>query len=208
MMMYAKISGRNHIAVAAAFLFLVGTLGIAKAQESAGSGMMHHDGGMNMGSESGGMGHGGMMGHSMEHGAGMMGHMMMCHMSEHVEGRLAYAKAELKITDAQLRQWNAFADAFRGSAQKMGQYCAAMGDHGDHEAPVGVIEHLGKMEQHMTTHLDAVRAVKAAAEPLFKTLTDEQKKTANELLMGLMGMGGHIGGHKGGEMGGHMDGHH
>jgi len=43
--------------------------------------------------------------------------------SEHVEGRIAFLKTELKITDAQLPQWNAFADALRNSA---GQMRAAM----------------------------------------------------------------------------------
>ena len=38
----------------------------------------------------------------------------------HVEGRIAYLKAELKITDAQAQQWNAFADALRQSAKAMG----------------------------------------------------------------------------------------
>ena len=34
---------------------------------------------------------------------GMMG------MADHVEGRIAFLKVELKITDAQMPQWNAFA---------------------------------------------------------------------------------------------------
>src|SRR6516164_7300947 len=56
-------------------------------------GMMGQDGGGMMGM----MGRGGMM--------GMMG------MAGHVEGRIAFLKAELKITDAQTSAWNAFADA-------------------------------------------------------------------------------------------------
>src|SRR5450755_491058 len=38
---------------------------------------------------------------------------------QHVEGRLAYLKTELGITDAQLPQWNAFADAMRDGAKSM-----------------------------------------------------------------------------------------
>ena len=47
-----------------------------------------------------------------------MGGMAM--MAGHVEGRLAFLKTELKITDAQLPLWNAVADAIRANAKTMG----------------------------------------------------------------------------------------
>jgi hypothetical protein len=40
-------------------------------------------------------------------------------MAEHIEGRLAFLKTELKITDAQLPLWNAFAQAMRDNATAM-----------------------------------------------------------------------------------------
>src|SRR6516225_457214 len=46
-----------------------------------------------------------------------MGGMSM--MAGHVEGRLAFLKTELKITDAQLPLWNAVADAIRANAKSM-----------------------------------------------------------------------------------------
>lgn len=52
----------------------------------------------------------------------MMGHcamMPMMGMGDHIEGRLAFLKTELRITDAQLPQWNAFADALRAHATQM-----------------------------------------------------------------------------------------
>ena len=42
---------------------------------------------------------------------GMTGMRMMAAMTGHIEGRLAFLKTELKITDAQLPLWNAVADA-------------------------------------------------------------------------------------------------
>ena len=48
---------------------------------------------------------------------GMMS--MMMSMAGHVEGRIAFLKTELKITDAQTPQWNAFADALRANAQRI-----------------------------------------------------------------------------------------
>ena len=38
---------------------------------------------------------------------------------DHIEGRIAFLKAELKITDVQMPQWNAFADTLRANAQRM-----------------------------------------------------------------------------------------
>ena len=40
-------------------------------------------------------------------------------MAEHVEGRIAFLKTELKITDAQQPLWNAVADAMRANAKEM-----------------------------------------------------------------------------------------
>lgn len=188
-----------------------GTGGGAAGQGCASQGGMGHGGmGHGMGGMMGqggmsheGMGHGGMdhggakaqdQGHGGGHHAMMRG--MMCGMSEHVDGRLAYLRAELKLTEQQSAQWTAFADGFRAAAQKTAQQCAAM-DAGKDQvapggAPSGVLEQLAKMERHMTAHLESVRAVKSAAEPLFAALTDEQKKTANEVMTEHMaiGMGG------------------
>jgi len=40
----------------------------------------------------------------------------------------------------------------------------------------------------ITAHLEALHRLKAPVEPLYAALSDEQKKTADELLMGPMGM--------------------
>ncbi len=125
-----------------------------------------------------GMGHEGMM------GAGMM----MCHMGGHVKGRLAYLKTELKITEAQTPQWNAFADAFRANGQKMAQQCAMMKEHSGSMMSADLAERLNIMEQDMTMHLDSLRSIKSALLPLYAVLSDEQKKTANEIMKGPMGM--------------------
>ena len=42
-----------------------------------------------------------------------MGHGAIMHSVPMMEGRLAYIKADLEITDAQLAAWNAYADAVR-----------------------------------------------------------------------------------------------
>jgi LTXXQ motif family protein len=48
---------------------------------------------------------------------------------------------------------------------------------------------LAMREKMMTAHLDALRKLKAVVDPLYAALSDEQKKTADEImLMGPMGM--------------------
>ena len=142
------------------------------------------------------MGQGGMtmpmMGMMMSQGGmmPMMGGTMMPMMgrTDHIEGRLAFLKTELKITDAQLPQWNAFADAVRASATQMGgmmQQAAAMMQGG---APPALPERLDLQEKHMASLLETLRKMKAAVLPLYASFSDEQKRSADALIHGPMGM--------------------
>ena len=55
---------------------------------------------------------------------------------DRVEGRIAFLRAELKITDAQANTWNAFADALRANAKKLGEVRASMmGKPGEMQQP-------------------------------------------------------------------------
>lgn len=116
---------------------------------------------------------------------GMAGMPMMGAMARHVEGRLAFLKTELKITDAQLPLWNAVADAIRADAKGMGAMSDGM--MGASQATT-LPDKLALREKIMTAHLEALRRLKAAVDPLYAALSDEQKKTADELVMGPMGM--------------------
>ena len=106
-------------------------------------------------------------------------------MARYVEGRLAFLKTELKITDAQLPLWNAVADAMRANAKNMGDMAGGMMG-GSQTATLP--DKLAMREKMMTTHLEALRKFKAAVDPLYAALSDEQKKTADELLIGPMEM--------------------
>jgi hypothetical protein len=132
-------------------------------------------------------GAGGMMGMMrMMMGQDGMGGMAM--MAGHVEGRLAFLKTELKITDAQLPLWNAVADAVRTNAKSMGEMMSG-GMMGSSQAAATLPEKLALHEKMMTAHLEALRRLKTAVDPLYAALSPEQKKTADELAMGPMGMG-------------------
>ena len=124
-------------------------------------------------------------------GMPMIGMMqMMGSMADHVEGRIAFLKTELKITDAQQPLWNAVGDAMRASAKDM---AAMMPMIQSMMQPSGTLpEKLAGREKAMTAHLEALRKLKSAIDPLYAALSDEQKKTADQLMvgpMGIMGMG-------------------
>jgi len=120
--------------------------------------------------------HGGMM------GGGMTGHMPL----KHVEGRLAFLKAELKITSAQEPQWTKFAEVVRNTAKNAPAAMPPM-KHGGPMASTAP-DRLGQYEKMLVARLETVRALKAAVDPLYASLSHDQKKIADELLMGPMGI--------------------
>jgi len=148
--------------------------------------------GMPMGSMPGSSGGMPMMGERQMGERPMMGmmQMMMGSMADHVEGRIAFLKTELKITDAQQPLWNAVGDAMRANAKDMAAMMPMMQSM---MQPSGTLpEKLAGREKAMTAHLEALRKLKAAIDPLYAALSDEQKKTADQLMvgpMGIMGMG-------------------
>ena len=103
----------------------------------------------------------------------------------HVEGRLAFAKAEMKITDAQTPQWNAFAEVIRSSSASQRTAMQGMMQASGGTAP----EQIERRIALATAHLEAMKTVLTAAKPLYAVLTDEQKKVADELMSEhMMGM--------------------
>ena len=119
---------------------------------------------------------------------GMMQQMMMGQngMAGHVEGRIAFLKVELKITDAQQPLWKAVVDVMRANATSRGGMLNGMAMMG---SATTLPDNLAIREKMMAAHLEQLRRLKAAVEPLYAALTDEQKKTADDLMSGPMGMG-------------------
>ena len=155
--------------------------------------------GMPAGGMMGGTGPGAMMGSG---GGDMMGGDMMDNMrrmmgmmsmmgagmrpgAEHIEGRLAFLRTELKITEAQTRQWNAFADAVRANAKTMTGMHKQTRSQG---SPKTLPERLELERKAMTAHLDALNRTTGALDKLYSTLSVDQKKVADEIIVGPMGM--------------------
>jgi len=185
-------AGAGFVAI---FLAFASAPVLAQEPLSPGGAMRGHGAGM----EPGGMGHDmkGMGG--MEHGGGGMMQHMLCGPTEHLDGKLAYLKTELKLSEQQQAAWNAFADAYRAAMQKAAKACAPTGEGGEHRDH-GILGQLGMMEHHMVDHLELVRGAKAAIEPFYASLTEEQRKIADHAMASVLGLG--MGGMGGGGMGG------
>jgi len=175
----------THYLVAAACAGALALMaGVASAQDDGrgpGAGMGP---GMGMGSGMGMMMGRGMMGSGMMGGCPMMGAMMGKGgmMGMHSEGRVAFLKAELGITDAQKDAFEAYAAALRKNLGNMQAMHEGMLKMRDAKTPVERLDtHIGLMEG----RLAALKEVKAPLSALYTSLSDEQRKKADDLLTGM-----------------------
>jgi hypothetical protein len=106
---------------------------------------------------------------------------------DRVEGRIAFLRTELKITEAQSSAWNGFADALRANAKGLGEVRATMIAQAGAGQP-GLVDRLALQEKWLAARLEGIQAIKLALTNLVGTLSDEQKKSADELLAPHMGM--------------------
>jgi len=164
------------------------------SEQPAGTQMM-----MNMMGQSQGMPMMGMMGQGgmgmMDQGAmpmaGSMSNsgMPMQGMGAHLEGRIAFLRAELAITEAQAPQWEAFAQALRDSTAKLKEAQAAA----PQAAAATFMQRAELQEQWLGARLDGLKGIRTAFAGLQAVLSDDQKKTAEALFtqplcLGQMGM--------------------
>lgn len=101
------------------------------------------------------------------------------HGSDRIDGRVAYLKAELKITSAQAAQWTAVEKAMRDAAasrKAMREQAKA-----DRDKPKTSVEHLKAREKFAASRAEQAKTFVAAYEPLYNAMSDEQRKTADEL---------------------------
>lgn len=131
-----------------------------------------------------------MMGGSgmMMGGPGMPGMMQMMQGGARVDGRLAFLKAELKITPEQEKAWTDFATALRQVAAKArdsGGMMRGMSGEAGNAMPPQMLE---QYEQHLTQRLEAVRTLRTVLTPFYAVLSDEQKKTLAQLHPMFVGM--------------------
>jgi hypothetical protein len=102
--------------------------------------------------------------------------------TERLEGRIAFLKAELQITDKQLPDWGNLADALRAGRQHLleARKLLAMDEKMDGAAR---LEHY---ERHLAERLDAIKSARAAFGRLYASLSESQKQTADAILLPLI----------------------
>lgn len=110
---------------------------------------------------------------------------------DRIDGRLAFLKTELKITDEQAPSWDELAAVIRSTADAHNALMQGMikefqdGDFLKKPLP----ERLAYQQTHLEARLEQVKAIGAAAEKLYAKLSDEQKRAADEIVLPMMGMG-------------------
>jgi hypothetical protein len=135
-------------------------------------------------------------GETMEGGGGMGDDMarmsqmmkMMHEKLSHAGDRIASLKSELKITEAQTPAWNKFADALLASAKSMEASMDEMHVKMQHVAAMSLPERLDHDVKMAAGHLANLQSIKDSLDPLYASFSDEQKKLANTLRIGPMGL--------------------
>lgn len=102
--------------------------------------------------------------------------------TERIEGRIAFLKAEMQITDQQMADWNALADSLRSGRQHLvdARKLLVMDDK---TSSSDRIEHY---ERHLAERLEAVKSARTAFTKLYPTLNEAQKQTADTILLPLI----------------------
>jgi hypothetical protein len=103
----------------------------------------------------------------------------------HIEGRIAFLRAELQITDAQAKAWDTFAGVLRNNAKRMKEANMPMMSNA---ATPQLVAQLDAQERMLAAKLEEVRATKTAYAALYEALSAEQRKTIDELLKTHMGL--------------------
>ncbi|OLL30783.1 hypothetical protein BTH42_15360 [Burkholderia sp. SRS-W-2-2016] len=92
-----------------------------------------------------------------------------------VEDRIAYLHSQLKITPAQETQWKAFADVMRGNGETMGQ----LFQQRKAETNVSALDDMKQYATIAQAHADGMKKLVDAFDPLYSSLSPEQKKLAD-----------------------------
>ena len=98
----------------------------------------------------------------------------------HIEGRIAYLKAELKITDAQQPQFDALANVMRDNAKAMHDAFQTL--RGDRSQPQTALSRMEARAKFAQLRADGDAKMLAAFRPLYQAMSPDQQKAADEML--------------------------
>jgi hypothetical protein len=112
----------------------------------------------------------------------MLGMMGGTDASAFTEGRIAFLKAELGVTDAQKSAWEAYAAALKKNLEGMQGTRQAMMKVMQSKSPVERVDaRISMMEGRLST----LKEIKPALATFYNALSDDQKKKADQLLIGM-----------------------
>lgn len=104
----------------------------------------------------------------------------------HIEGRLAFVKTELNIADSQTSQWDAFAEAVRANFKSMTDMRQSMMSRQKTAQPLP--QRLALEDKAATANLAGLKKVEESLDKLYGVLTEDQRKIADGIVIGPMGM--------------------
>lgn len=102
--------------------------------------------------------------------------------TERLEGRIAFLRAELQVTDKQMADWNVLADALRSSRQHLLEARKLLVMDDKAAGP----ERLDRYEHHLGERLEAIKSARSAFNRLYGSLSEGQKQTADAILLPLI----------------------
>ena len=169
-------TSRRRLLVASGILAMA-ISGSAMADDNGGSWWPHW--GMGRGMMGGWGGDGDMMGYGPDT------------MVDRVDGRLAFLKTELKITEAQTAVWDELAKVVRQTSEThnamMRETMKEVQDGSFLKMPLP--ERLQYQQTHMEARVEELKSVREAVDKLYAVLDETQKKSADEIVLPMMGMG-------------------
>jgi len=112
----------------------------------------------------------------------MMGMMGGTDTSAFTEGRVAFLKAELGVTDAQKSAWEAYAAALKKNLEGMQAARQTMMKVMQATSPVERVDARISM---MESRLSTLKEIKPVLATLYNGLSDDQKKKADQVLIGM-----------------------
>lgn len=99
--------------------------------------------------------------------------------AQHIEGRVAFLKAELKITSSQEAAWRAVEKVMRENAAELGKLREELIASKDKSQSAA--ERLDRRARFAETRAKEIAAFASAFKPLYDQLSDDQRKAADAL---------------------------
>ena len=101
-----------------------------------------------------------------------------------LEGRIAFLRAELRITDAQAAAWEAFGNALRAGREHLDAARTALQNSTTAADPMTRLE---SYENHLKSRVETIQATRMAFTTLYSQLDDAQKRLATATMLPFIG---------------------